>query len=209
MVFPPLDQFFYQFFLPFALFYILFFALLQKSEIFGKKEETKNLNIGISLVLALIAAISIYSLGMISYLINIVTAIAIGSFVGLFLYGSLRWATQKTEEYSSEEGLLKGEIEFNETKFEELKRKREQEKDENKKKKIEEEMKNVAKNIKESSRKICNLLFARWKEEKEKGKKMKLSEEIKKWNEKFVKYSSILGEEIVEIPWREALEWKP
>jgi hypothetical protein len=106
-----LSELVFNFLLPFLLFYALFFALLEKTKILG--EKARKFNAIIALSISGIGMISIYSLGLISYLTWIVAGAMVLVFFALFVFGVLSYSTKKTREYYTGEAFLtKEEKEF-------------------------------------------------------------------------------------------------
>jgi hypothetical protein len=101
----------FNFLLPFLLFYTLFFALLEKTKVLG--EKARKFNAIAALSLSGIGIISIYSLGMTSYLSLIAVGTMLLAFFALFVYGILSYSVKKTKEYYTGEAFLtKEEKEF-------------------------------------------------------------------------------------------------
>jgi hypothetical protein len=106
-----LSELVFNFLLPFLLFYALFFALLEKTKILG--EKARKFNAIVALSISGIGMISIYSLGLISYLTWIVAGTMVLVFFALFIFGVLSYSTKKTREYYTGEAFLtKEEKEF-------------------------------------------------------------------------------------------------
>jgi hypothetical protein len=106
-----LSELVFNFLLPFLLFYVLFFALLEKTKILG--EKARKFNAMVALSLSGIGMISIYSLGLVSYITWIIVGTMFLTFFTLFIYGILSYAAKKTAEYYTGEAFLtKEEKEF-------------------------------------------------------------------------------------------------
>lgn len=98
----PFQELLFSIFLPFLLFYVLFYALLRKSKILG---DVRSLNVATALVLSALVVSSLYPLGIIPYLANTAMAVAVASFVALFVYGIISLTIRKGKEYKTGEAF--------------------------------------------------------------------------------------------------------
>jgi hypothetical protein len=157
-----LSELVFNFLLPFLLFYALFFALLEKTKILG--EKARKFNAIIALSISGIGMISIYSLGLISYLTWIVAGTMVLTFFALFVFGVLSYSTKKTREYYTGEAFLtKEEKEFeagkrNADSLWKMIKEAEEKKDEEKIKTLIPQLDSQIKNLEELAKKLNKVL---------------------------------------------------
>jgi len=96
-----LQELIFNLFLPFLFLYILLYALLRKSKILGKSEETNILNTMLALVLSALGIFSLYSLGLTVWLPYLAAFTAVASFIVMYFFGVAGQALKRTTSYIS------------------------------------------------------------------------------------------------------------